>query len=287
MATMQHLQDLELKMDTQIRELGQEVTGSIREYKDLMNKNVPEMINEGIQKKLEEKFMEMEQKIEGMKFPESKEKKTFWFNKTRKLDVKWIAAVTADDPSKSFRQWRMKAENYLFTGNDDIEPLMDWALKQKDKIQIKEFRGKEDFTRLHPLAEEIDKILYEELITMLDGKAAQVYLEMNSSKSGIEAWRALNAGNDPKTYQQSEVYLQMKDNICKTRCKTSKSCSTRHRWRSTSPTYKISTALLSMQGTLRASLTPMFMSSFCFGCTEKGSTKIKFRTSCRRRSRCL
>ena len=86
-------------------------------------------------------------------------------------------------------------------------------------FKLSDFRD-DNGTLKFPLANEIDQVLYEELITMLEGNAATVYLEMNAAKSGIEAWRALNAGNDPKTYQQSEVDLQMKDNICKVRCKT-------------------------------------------------------------------
>lgn len=47
----------------------------------------------------------------------------------RKVSDQWDGG----DKSK-FRAWAMKAENYLYSGNDQIEIAMKWAAKQMTKI---------------------------------------------------------------------------------------------------------------------------------------------------------
>ena len=92
-----------------------------------------------------------------------------------------------------------------------------------DKFDLKQLDGlgdsvhKDILEKWGPLFYDIDKVIYEELINMLDGTAATIHLELNSTKSGLEAWRSLNASNDPRTYQQSEIFLAI---ICKACCKS-------------------------------------------------------------------
>ena len=93
-----------------------------------------------------------------MKETKENDKNTFWFNKLRKVDQKW------DDSDRSaFKNWRMRAENYLTTGHEVIQEMVEWAVNQVDRIQLSEWLvvpvdGKEgvrvhqDFIDKHPQA---------------------------------------------------------------------------------------------------------------------------------------
>ena len=130
-------------------------------------------------------------------------------------------------PKHMFNAWRVRAEKYLATGREKMKVIMDWAVTKLKKIDIDEIDnsslGKkvhEHIILKHPDIDEFDEVLYEELVSMLDGNAFQIYIELNTKKSGLEAWRMLNACNDPKTFQQSEVYLERKDALVGDRCTT-------------------------------------------------------------------
>ena len=66
----------------------------------------------------------------------------------------------------------------------------------------------EDLIQTYPKIKEVDRNIFEELIGMLTGNPALMYLELNGGKSGLEAWRGLHSSNDPKTFRQSDVVLQ-------------------------------------------------------------------------------
>ena len=98
-----------------------------------------------------------------------------------------------------------------------MKAAMSWAATKVDKIDLDTIEA-ENGTEWNglikdcPMIKEVDKILFEELIGMVSGNPAMMYLHLNSKRSGLEAWRGLYGSNDPNTYQQSELFLEIKDN---------------------------------------------------------------------------
>ena len=73
--------------------------------------------------------------------------------------------------------------------------LDEWAIKPTDDIGgVKRY---DEFLSANIMATQIDKELYEELITMLAGTASRTHLELKVHKFGLEAWTSLCASNDP------------------------------------------------------------------------------------------
>ena len=61
----------------------------------------------------------------------------------------------------------------------------------------------EEIPKKIPNAAEIDTLLFNELMSMLNGGLAMTrYIAQNVIRSGLEIWRKLDKNNDPNTYNK-------------------------------------------------------------------------------------
>ena len=75
-------------------------------------------------------------------------------------------------------------------------------------------------------AEEIDTMLFNELMNMLNGDLAITrYIAQNVKRSGLEIWRKLHRNNDPNTYNTRDSYRRMIEQLASTRTKNTKELS--------------------------------------------------------------
>ena len=71
-----------------------------------------------------------------------------------------------------------------------------------------------------PNIQEIDTILFNELMNMLNGDLAMSrYISQNVKRSGLEIWRKLNKNNDPSTYGSKEMLKRQIEQLAAIRSK--------------------------------------------------------------------
>ena len=105
---------------------------------------------------------------------------------------------------------------------------MKYAQHKDVEVDLKEKNGKDEFVHQEiltkvPNANELDTLLFNELMSMLKGELASArYIAQNVKRSGVEIWRKLNRNNDPRTYATTDGYRRMIEQLASTRCKDEK-----------------------------------------------------------------
>lgn len=70
-----------------------------------------------------------------------------------------------------------------------------------------------------PEVQQLDKLLWNELMGMIQGKAAtSTYITNNVRESGLEIWRFMHINNEPHAFTSTEHYYKTRDQLCATRC---------------------------------------------------------------------
>ena len=156
----------------------------------------------------------------------------YGFNKEYKLEStdRWT-----DSSPNGFKAFKLKAELYLFSAKpqyaESLKILLPYVQSKETAINLKEVNSNDELVHDEILkkatnAEEVDTMLFNELMNMLSGDTAIMrYIAQNVKKSGLEIWRKLHPNNDPNTYNTKDSYRRMIEQLSANRTKNTKELS--------------------------------------------------------------
>ena len=129
-----------------------------------------------------------------------------------------------DDRHEGFRVFKHRIETYFrMACPENVMTALEYALEQKTEIDINAYdTGTQNYTHSEirnsiPNISEIDALLFSDFTINLIGKAAEMYVVNNVSKSGLEVWRMLNLHNDPRTYHTTTTHMRAIDDLTSTK----------------------------------------------------------------------
>lgn len=114
--------------------------------------------------------------------------------------------------SEAFKAWKVKVINYLSLDNDDnIEKMMEWAGKLKEKITDEQFdeMAAQEFWDPDGDSEhkKFSKVLYRFLMAKTTDTANRI-IQNGDPGNGIDAWRRLTFQFDPNLASLSQCHLK-------------------------------------------------------------------------------
>ena len=125
-----------------------------------------------------------------------------------------------------FEDFRRLAHRFFQSGPDGLMKMLKYAAIQQEAIDLDDKdqgTGDDKHKKLLdevPDAKTLDKLLFNELMSMVTGETAKsLYITTNLKESGVEMWRRMHKNNDPKTYQTVDGHMRTITSLTATRCK--------------------------------------------------------------------
>ena len=125
-----------------------------------------------------------------------------------------------------FEDFRRLALRFFGSGPEGITTMLKYAVKQQESIDLSAKDPTTDKFKHQTLLDEVpdaaklDKLLYNELMSMITGDVAKsLYITTNLKESGVEMWRRMHKNNDPKTYQTVDGHMRTVTTLTATRCR--------------------------------------------------------------------
>ena len=104
--------------------------------------------------------------------------------------------------------------------------MLKYAVKQQESIDLNAKDPSTNDPKHQKLLDDVpdalrlDKILYNEMMSMITGEVAKsLYITTNIQESGVEMWRHMHKNNDPKTYQTVDGHMRTLTSLTATRCR--------------------------------------------------------------------